>query len=170
MWIRAEFSLSETQAYAMCKVAQRFQSIEAAGNIKPSALLFLARSTVPDEAVKEIVEKAATGKTVGYAEAKTISKKHGYKPLHNPKAAQSLTPAPKPATMPAGGPLIQEMQNRVLELANVVGPAFMSQLLRKLADQLDGSGADNSAAIAELPGDTIDAECISKSELVTAGV
>lgn len=72
-WLRAEFAWSPENARRYMRMAERFgktDNMTALGNIQRSALYMLSSSTVDDDVVDEIMERAGNGEEITPAKAK----------------------------------------------------------------------------------------------------
>lgn len=89
-WLKAEFDWSVRTAARFMQVATQFKCVNLAHlNIAVSALYFLAQTSTPQEARKQVLELAKEGENINYKKAKTI--------VNNHRRTQSNTP--KPATV-----------------------------------------------------------------------
>lgn len=76
-WIEAEFDWGERTSQNMMATAVRFKSeIIADLKIAPTALYELASPSIPDQAVREAIERAESGEKITASIAKEICKQH----------------------------------------------------------------------------------------------
>jgi hypothetical protein len=83
-WLAAECEMSERTAYNWMNVAAKFATVASLEGISPRALYMLAAPSTPSEAVEEALAAAATGETVGPAQAEAIIERHKGAPEAKP--------------------------------------------------------------------------------------
>ena len=72
IWLKAEFSWSESAAYNFIRVFERFGDGQSVSNFAPSALYLLSAPSAPEGARKEAVKLAAAGEKVTHGKAKRL--------------------------------------------------------------------------------------------------
>ena len=76
-WLKAEFDWSVSTASRFMQVATKFKCAKLAHlNIAVSALYLLAKSSTPEQALKEALEIASEGENLTYSKAAEIVNRH----------------------------------------------------------------------------------------------
>ena len=76
-WLKAEFGWGEWTARKFIQVARKFKSVKFTDlSVATSALYLLASSYTPEDACKEVLERAVLGDVISYTKAKTIVTQH----------------------------------------------------------------------------------------------
>lgn len=132
-WLKHEFDWSHDTANRFMAVARRFQNTQIAEYaIAPSALYLLASSSVPDEVVEAVLERAAEGEKIGSAQVKeTIAA------AANPTFAEGDRVHYLISDPPAPGTVIKVLKDGRFEVQiDKEVPKFGGQILKLRADRL----------------------------------
>lgn len=71
-WLAGEFQWSQPSASRFMRAAQYFGSVECLNQFQPGALYVLASKRIPDEARREALDKARSGRTISKSMAEVI--------------------------------------------------------------------------------------------------
>lgn len=94
-WLRAEFNWGEWTARKFMQVARQFKMVNFTDlSITTSTLYLLVSSSTPEDARKEVLERATQGEVISHAKAKTIVTRHK-------QAAEPKYPKPVNVDVPA---------------------------------------------------------------------
>lgn len=75
-WLETEFGWGTTTAWRFMNVAEKFSNLENLPNFAPSTLYLLAEPSTPDEARREVIDRAQTGERITHTKAKEIVRSH----------------------------------------------------------------------------------------------
>lgn len=130
-WVELEFGFSRSHVAGLMRIAAKFRCTNFANlNILPTALFELSYNNVPDEAIKEALERAEKGERITHTTAKDIKNSYREKSQANKKShSSSVKNLPERERLNKNGTQIEKNelslpQNKIArdEKLNLEGP------------------------------------------------